>query len=318
MAPIFLQAFDGKELWKAIPGFECVILSLLTEPYMKRTGTILALVLLCASGASAQVPNGGFETWTNGSPDNWLTDNAAPVYVTVSQSTNAHSGAYAASGQVPVVFNVPIAPWLQAGTGGQGFHASGRPAVITGWYQLTSVGGDKIVVAGWLMQGGTTLIAVANDSVTAAASSYKQFSVPFVYGAAGNADSAYIEIALTNDGSAGVHSGTSFLIDDIALSGTSAVGPAPGTAPKVFALDQNYPNPFNPTTTIGYDVPSRSHVMLTVFNMLGEQVKQLVNDDVGAGHYSVQFSANGLPSGMYFYRLQAENFVQTRTLMLVK
>jgi len=283
---------------------------------MKPTGTILALALLCVSGAFAQIPNGGFENWTNGTPDNWLTDNVLGVYTVVTQSTTAHSGNYAALGQVQVFYNVPLGPLLQTGGEGHGFHYVGRPASVTGWYQLTSVSGDGFEVTAWLMRKDTTF-AAASGQITASTSSYKQFSFDFFYVLPGNADSAYVQIAMT-DSTGSVHSGSSFLMDDLAFTGTATDVRSTAGSPTSFALDQNYPNPFNPTTTIGYDVPYRSHVVLTMFNMLGEQVKQLVNDDVGAGHYSVQFSANGLPSGMYFYRLQAANFVQTRTLMLVK
>ncbi len=85
-----------------------------------------------------------------------------------------------------------------------------------------------------------------------------------------------------------------------------------------FKLSQNYPNPFNPTTTIEYALPHRSHVSLTVFNMLGQQVATLVNGEVEAGYHGVQFNAAGLASGVYFYRLQTPGFVQTRKLLLVR
>lgn len=90
------------------------------------------------------------------------------------------------------------------------------------------------------------------------------------------------------------------------------------TPPAGFTLSQNYPNPFNPTTTIRYALPHRSHVLLTVYNTLGQQVATLVNGDVDAGYHSVQFNANNLASGVYFYRLQAGSFVETRHLLLLR
>ncbi len=88
--------------------------------------------------------------------------------------------------------------------------------------------------------------------------------------------------------------------------------------PQLFALEQNYPNPFNPATTIRYAVPHRSRVTLTVFNMLGQQAATLVSGEVEAGYHEVQFNGSGLASGVYFYRLQAGDFVQTRKLLLLK
>ena len=80
----------------------------------------------------------------------------------------------------------------------------------------------------------------------------------------------------------------------------------------------NYPNPFNPTTTIRYALPSRSHVALAVFNTLGQEVATLVNESQDAGHHDVRFDTSGLASGVYFYRLRAGEYVQTRRLMLLR
>ncbi len=88
--------------------------------------------------------------------------------------------------------------------------------------------------------------------------------------------------------------------------------------PKQFALDQNYPNPFNPTTMIRYELPVASTVSLKVYDVLGREVATLVNERQEAGAYSVTFNANTLSSGVYFYRLQAGNFVATKKMMLVK
>jgi hypothetical protein len=88
--------------------------------------------------------------------------------------------------------------------------------------------------------------------------------------------------------------------------------------PRGFALFQNYPNPFNPTTTIRFSLPHRSHVTLTVYNTLGQKVAGLVNSTTEAGYHEVQFNAASLASGVYFYRLQAGPFVQTRSLVVLK
>ena len=90
-----------------------------------------------------------------------------------------------------------------------------------------------------------------------------------------------------------------------------------------FALFQNYPNPFNPTTTISFSIPDvgTSHdlsVRINVFNVLGEEVTELVNNNLQAGYHSVEFNANNLNSGVYFYKIEAGNFVQIRKMMLLK
>jgi hypothetical protein len=88
--------------------------------------------------------------------------------------------------------------------------------------------------------------------------------------------------------------------------------------PRETLFQQNYPNPFNPSTTIQYALPSRSHVTLTIFNTLGQIVRELVNDEMEAGYHEVQFDASGLASGVYLYRMTAGNFVDVKKLILMK
>jgi hypothetical protein len=90
------------------------------------------------------------------------------------------------------------------------------------------------------------------------------------------------------------------------------------TLPSRAILEQNYPNPFNPSTTINFELPKTSHVTLTVFDVLGRQVSVLVNERKEAGVHEVNFDASGLASGVYFYRLQAGDFVQSKKFLLLK
>jgi hypothetical protein len=88
--------------------------------------------------------------------------------------------------------------------------------------------------------------------------------------------------------------------------------------PKEYSLNQNYPNPFNPSTTIKYGLPEQAHVILTVHNTLGQQVANLVDEQQKEGYHEVVFTNPNLPSGVYFYRLQAGNYTDTKKLLLIK
>ena len=93
----------------------------------------------------------------------------------------------------------------------------------------------------------------------------------------------------------------------------------PPQSPGNYSLEQNYPNPFNPSTIISYSVPSTSLVTIKVYDVLGREILTLVNENKSAGNYSVQFNASSkFPSGVYFYRMQAGSFVQTKKLILMK
>lgn len=88
--------------------------------------------------------------------------------------------------------------------------------------------------------------------------------------------------------------------------------------PNGYALEQNYPNPFNPTTTINFSIGKASNVNLTIYNILGQKVATLVNSFLNAGSYSVQFNANRLSSGVYFYSIEAGDFRINKKMMLLK
>ncbi len=88
--------------------------------------------------------------------------------------------------------------------------------------------------------------------------------------------------------------------------------------PKEFVLNQNYPNPFNPNTAISYQLSAQSKVELKIFDVLGREVQTLVNEIQNAGNYKVNFNAANLPSGVYIYQIKADNFIQSKKMMLVK
>ena len=88
--------------------------------------------------------------------------------------------------------------------------------------------------------------------------------------------------------------------------------------PTNFALQQNYPNPFNPATEINYSLPRSNMVSIRVYDVIGNEIANLVNEEKPAGRYSVNFNASNLSSGVYFYRMQAGSFVETKKLILLK
>lgn len=107
-------------------------------------------------------------------------------------------------------------------------------------------------------------------------------------------------------------------------STTTAISPLSDLGiPADFALEQNYPNPFNPTTNIRFDVPRRTNVNISIFNVLGQKVRNLVNQDFAPGTYEVDWDGESdggsrVASGIYFYRFTAEDVVKTRKMLMLK
>jgi hypothetical protein len=88
--------------------------------------------------------------------------------------------------------------------------------------------------------------------------------------------------------------------------------------PDKFELNQNYPNPFNPTTMLSYNLKVDGNVKLTVFNLVGQSVRTLVDGFQKAGYYEVNFDANDLPAGIYLYKLQVGDYSSVKRMTLVK
>ena len=102
-----------------------------------------------------------------------------------------------------------------------------------------------------------------------------------------------------------------------ANGGQTSVSPISGT-PATFALTPNYPNPFNPSTRLRFQLPAAAHARMVVYDVLGNEVAELVNENLLAGSYEVVFDAYRLASGAYYCRLDAGSYTATRTMLLMK
>jgi hypothetical protein len=118
----------------------------------------------------------------------------------------------------------------------------------------------------------------------------------------------------TTNGNTGTISGAAWV-----LSGITNTEDDENLIPEMFLLTQNFPNPFNPSTTIQYSIPQRSNVTMKVYDVLGNEIAILVNEEKSAGVYEVEFSdKGGSASGVYFYKLQAGNFIETKKMLMIK
>jgi hypothetical protein len=131
-------------------------------------------------------------------------------------------------------------------------------------------------------------------------------------GASTSSYDSYISTITVGQPCIGVSSSASYtLISDVEKEKENKL-------PTDYKLFQNYPNPFNLSTTISFKIPKYSFVSLKIFIITGEEVAVLVNGNMLAGNHKIQWNANNLSSGIYFYRLQTAEFVETKKLLLIK
>jgi len=126
---------------------------------------------------------------------------------------------------------------------------------------------------------------------------------------------------IMNDGSRGMHN-SKFAFDVLTQTqnalGFVSVEEEPTNTVTSYSLSQNYPNPFNPSTEINFSIPVQSNVKIIIYDALGNQLEVIANEVKSAGSYSVRWNAGNYASGIYFYKLEADNFVQVRKMILMK
>jgi hypothetical protein len=268
--------------------------------------------------AQNPIPNPGFENWTGTEPDGWATNNVTGFAQPVQQSSTSHSGSSSVKAEVVSYFGSPWPAWLWAGTGGFGFPVSQRHASLTGYYQFQQMAGDMVYINATMYKNGAG-IGAGVFFTGVQTTSWTPFNIDIFYFTGEVPDTAWIFIEVYDTTGNPTVSHSYGLVDDLAFVGISDIQRTENSnLAQEYQLKQNYPNPFNPTTNIEFDIPQASDVKLIVYNQLGQTVANLVNEHLSAGSYSVEWNAKGLPSGVYYYRITASDFTQTRKLLIAK
>ncbi len=281
----------------------------------------LSIVLLFLAALNAQeIPNPGFESWpgtNNNSPEGWFANNPPTGPTTVFASLNSHSGMFSAALRVLEIGGFPFPPILSAGSDGTGFPVTQRYEALNGWFEFTPQTGDffDVLVSMWIGGIQGALIGAGTFSTQNGTTDWTQFSAPINYTKPGIPDWCTVQIIVgINQSSSG-----EVVVDDLSFGSASSVEPIKnGLVPNEFELSQNYPNPFNPATNIEYSIPEESFVELKVYDVLGNEVATLVNENQSAGVYRADFTGYDLTSGFYIARISAGNFNDTIKMILMK
>lgn len=270
------------------------------------------IVILSVSGINAQVPNSGFESWTDDiTPQEWGTNNFPTVWTTVSKTSTAHTGSFAARLEVADFNGGPIYPALSIT-----FPINQDYVSLNGYYQFYPTNNEMVLIGlAYTFKDGL-IIGTGILEIESASSNYSQFSAEIL----GNnqiPDSIMIQFQIFSNSQTDPGMGSYAFIDQLSFGQATDVEET-NQNPNEFRLAQNYPNPFNPSTSIQYRVSSISQVILKVYDILGNEVATLVDEYKPAGSYEIDFNASKLTSGVYFYKLQAGGFVVTKKMILLR
>jgi len=160
----------------------------------------------------------------------------------------------------------------------------------------------------WVNLGGFHNVGADDNSFTNGPPSFDNWVYDNVFTSAG--DNPYFCVTHGAQGGIGM-SGVVTVMNPVSVSDQNLVI-------NKFELEQNYPNPFNPTTNISYVISVKSKVVLKVFDVLGNEIATLVNEEKAVGSYVVEFNSSELTSGIYFYKLQAGSFVEIKKMVILK
>jgi len=282
--------------------------------------TLLLTLLISFSLLRSQVPNEGFENWTDGEPDFWTTNNADTL-ITITQSNSSHSGSSALKGEC-IPYFPPFLPVMGPigicdGDTDDGFPIEFRYNSLKGFYKLNSQGGDQLFITLWVSVD-TQAIGVGSILINNAAS-YTEFAIPITYIDPATPNKCIISFQIINPvGGINVTLGSEMYLDDLELSMDMVSDVEAELQPFAFQLEQNYPNPFNPSTKISWQSAVSGHQTLKIYDVLGNEVATLIDEYRVAGNYEIDFDATGLSSGVYFYKLIIADYSSTKKMILMK
>jgi hypothetical protein len=283
---------------------------------MKRPYTAL-YTLLIAGTLSAQVPNGGFESWTGNVPDNWSANNIAPLdFYVITPSADARTGAFAARGEVlqnPIITSQVVSPTMQI--------VGGVPVTqdvpsISGWYKFAPTqASTQLVVGANVLDVNGLVTGVGVGTYTDAQSGYTAFTVPIDYTIGGSAPASAVVISfiIADQVPAGAV-GSWFLVDDIEVDG------ATGIEDRFLSdalVGTPYPSPFATRTVLPLSLHASSIVRVDVVDLLGRPVEMLLNGRLSAGEHQLAWSPKAeLANGVYFIRVSDAHASLVRRVVL--
>jgi len=308
---------------------------------MKKLIIIFTLLVFLSVESNAQIPNNGFENWENYAdpanpsniyqkPDQWIgllpkspstfsfsivqnSDNYPPgtgqySMIVKTDSVNGVDGLAASYDLFPSDLTPQYFP--------PAFPINYRPTSLFLYYKYFPVKGDSMRVAGYFYKNRVVIGGFEYIS-SQIVSEWTQLEIPINYNAPDIPDSATIILTTFNKIQ---HDSSMLYVDNLSFDNpvTSIDENLQVYLPENFILFQNYPNPFNARTIIKYSVYKTSPVTIKLYDIIGKEVATLLNEEKTPGDYTIEFDAEGLSSGIYYYQMHSKSFVDTKRLILMK
>ncbi|HEY6625481.1 MAG TPA: T9SS type A sorting domain-containing protein [Ignavibacteriaceae bacterium] len=283
-----------------------------------KSGITFLLIYFFFSTASAQILNPSFEDWNAFDPVNWSTFDDVGGIDGITESSDAHEGSSSVRMEVVDLGGFAFPPYLWSIDDNGNYHpVSQKHGSFKGRYKFSPQGNDQLYIVVGMLDSDSSVVGAGAFPFQAAASNWTEFDIPIYYNP-GTPDpvQTFISIGIY-DSTGQTNAGSFALIDHLSFTDPSAVEQISGL-PKDFSLSQNYPNPFNPTINIEYTIPEASFVQLKVYDILGNEVATLVNEEQSAGTYRADFTAENIASGFYVAQLRAGDFSKTIKMTLMK
>jgi len=287
---------------------------------------VIIIMFLCNSTSYAQLLNPSFEDWNSLSPRYWHTVFVPGELEPVTRSDDAHHGNYSVKLETKEFAGTPYTGHIQSM---DSLNTLGHPVMerynaLSGYYKFAPISSADLLIVVSVYSNSFALIGVGGTDIFNPADNWTQFNIPIDYFFDDPAASIIVSISIIDTSSDVSLStvGSVAYIDNLALGGVTSVTDYDNISLNYF-LDQNYPNPFNPTTKIEYSIPAppegiTQSVQLLVYDALGREIEELVNENKEPGNYIVEWNALNRSSGVYFYQLVAGDFRSTKKMILMR
>ncbi len=278
---------------------------------MKRAILILCTTLLMGT-LPAQIPNAGFENWTNGEPNSWTSNNMPGVATMVYQNNDAHGGAWAALLSVEDVFGNPFPGLINCGgAGGPGFPIPQAYNSLSFYYKSSLSGTDDLISSIVIYDAGGNPIGGGGSATSANATVYTLVSAPITYFGGTAASKATITLSIGLGGGGTIGSNVS--IDDVAFSMGTGVAEINDAG---ISLCSPSPNPASGIALVPFTLDRTTVADIRIFDLNGRLVQNVLNQQLSAGNYKAEVNADALSSGVYTIVLRAADQVLQSKLVV--